>query len=1073
MNDLADKKGLLGWFASNHVAANLLMAFIVISGLLTILTINIEVFPELSVDMISVTVPYLGASPEDVEDGVIRRVEEAVAGIDGVKKITSMCAEGMGTVVIEVQEYANTKDVLDDVKVEIDRITTFPQETEQPVITEITTRRKVISIALYGDATEKTLKTLADQIRDDLTAMDNISLVSVAGIRNYEISIEVSEETLRRYGLTFDELSRIVSQSSLDVPAGSVKTAGGEILVRTKGQRYYGSQFEKIVVLTRTDGTKVRLGEIATVKDGFEDTDLSSRFDGKQAAFVQVYRIGDQDALDIANTVKNYVKAKQPYMPQGLKLAIWEDDSEVLKSRLNLLLSNGRIGLVLVFICLALFLDLRLAFWTTMGIPISFLGAFCLMPVFGITVNLISLFSFIVCLGLVVDDAIVIGENIFTYRQQGMEPTKAAIRGVREMCIPVVLAVLTTVFAFVPLAFTKGVWGKVLRTLPIVVSSVLMISLLEALLILPAHLSSKLSLGHNFIIRGIDRVRIWTSSKLQIFINGRFARWVESAVKYRYITLSTGLAILIAVFGLIAGGHIGFSFINPVEADNMVAWLIMPQGTPVEQTTRIAERMAAAAEQVRAETDAKYDLNPSIVKHISVTVGSQPASQEQRGPMATQGGASGASHLAEVNVELLGGEERPKEISSKALMNRWRDIVGEVPGASSLKFFSEIATAGEPISVELSHSNFQTLLGASDKLKARLGEYAGIKDVSDSFEAGKEELKLNLKDSGRVLGLTLGDLARQVRQGFYGAESQRIQRGRDDIRVMVRYPKKERQSIGDVENMRIRLPDGTEAPFKAVAEVEYGRGYATITRVDRRRIVNVTADIDPAIANEEKINADLIANVLPDLQREYPGLRYDFAGEREERTESLSSLIYAFPIALLAIYAILAVQFRSYVQPMIVMSAIPFGIVGATIGHLLFGYDLSFLSLFGIVALAGVVVNDSLILIDLINREREEGIPPRQLIRDCATRRFRPIMLTTLTTFLGLSPMMFERSLQARFLIPMAISLAFGVLFATMITLLLVPSLYMIVEDIKHRSLPWFSTVFAHIKHRLVASLKG
>lgn len=1072
MDKLKDTKGFLGWFASNHVAANLLMAFIIISGLLTILTINIEVFPELSVDMISVTVPYLGASPEDVENGVIRRVEEAVAGIDGVKKITSMCAEGLGTVIIEVQEYADTKDVLDDVKVEIDRITTFPEETEEPVITEITTRRQVISIALYGNATEKTLKTLADRIRDDLTAMDNISQVSVAGIRNYEISIEVSEETLRRYGLTFDELSQIVNQSSLDVPAGSVKTGGGEILVRTKGQRYYGPQFEKIVVLTRTDGTEVKLGDIATVKDGFEDTDLSARFDGKPAAFVQVYRIGDQDALDIAGTVKNYVKDKQPYMPQGVKLSIWQDDSEVLKSRLNLLLRNGRIGLVLVFISLALFLDLRLAFWTTMGIPISFLGAFCLMPVFDITVNLISLFSFIVCLGLVVDDAIVVGENIFSHRQRGLDPTSAAIKGVKEMCVPVTLAVLTTIFAFLPLAYTKGVWGKILRTLPIIVSSVLLVSLVEALLILPAHLSSKLSIGHNFITKAIDRVRRWTSSKLEIFINGRFAQWVESVVKYRYITLSTGLAILITVFGLIAGGHIGFSFINPVEADNMVAWLNMPQGTPVEQTTRIAERMSAAAEQVRSEVDAEYPDKPSIVKHISVTVGSQPAAQEQRGPMATDGGTTGASHLAEVNVELLGGEERPKGISSKALMNKWRDIVGEVPGVSSLKFFSEIASAGEPISVELSHANFQILLSASNELKKRLGEYAGIKDVSDNFEAGKEELKLNLKDSGRVLGLTLGDLARQVRQGFYGAESQRIQRGRDDIRVMIRYPEKERRSVGDVENMRVRLPDGTEAPFKAVAEVEYGRGYATITRVDRRRVVNVTADIDPEIANEEKINSDLISTVLPDLQKQYPGLRYSFAGEREERTESLGSMVYTFPIALLAIYAILAVQFRSYVQPMIVMSAIPFGIVGATIGHLIRGYDLSFLSLFGIVALAGVVVNDSLILIDLINREREEGIPPRQLIRDCATRRFRPIMLTTLTTFLGLTPMMLERSLQAQFLIPMAISLAFGVLFATMITLLLVPSLYMIVEDIKHRAFPQLSTVFSYITHRLTAFLR-
>ncbi|MBN1796569.1 MAG: efflux RND transporter permease subunit [Sedimentisphaerales bacterium] len=1047
MSDSIDKKGLLGWFASNHVAANLLMLFIVVSGLLSLFSITMEVFPDLSIDMITVTVPYLGASPEDVENGVIQRVEEAIGGVDGIKKMTSYCGEGVGTVLVEVDEYADTKEVLDDIKAEVDRIITFPEETEEPEITELTTRNKVISIMVSGNASEKTLKTIADQMRDDLTAMDNISLVSVAGIRPYEISIEVSEETLRRYGLTFDRVAQVVNQSSLDIPAGSVKTTGGEILVRTKGQRYYGPQFENIVVLTRPDGTVVRLGDIATVKDDFEDIDLYTIFDGQKAAYIKVYRIGDQDVISITDTIKKYIEEKQKVLPQGIKLNLWEDQSEILKDRMNLLLKNARYGLILVFICLALFLDLKLAFWTTMGIPISFLGAFWLMPAFDITINMLSLFSLIVCLGIVVDDAIVVGENIFTYRQQGMDPTEAAIKGVKEMAVPVILAVLTTIFAFVPLAFTKGVWGKILVALPIIISSVLFISLIEALLILPAHLSSKIKIKSNIITKSIDNLRIWISGKLEFFIQNIFTNWVEAVVKFRYITLSAALAILLFTFGLIKGGYIGFSFFDPVEADNMVAWLKMPLGTPVEKTTQITQQIYDAAEQIRSEYDKKYPSDKSIVKHIAITIGAHPATGNQ-GPMSIEAGAEGASHLAEVNVEFLGGEERPEGLSIKELMNQWRDIVGEIPGATSLKFISEIASLGEPINVELSHAKFDTLLTISEELKNILAEYSGTTDITDSFEEGKPELKLNIKDTGRVLGLTLGDLARQVRQGFYGEQAQRIQRGRDDIRVMVRYPKDQRKSIADIENMRIRLPDGTEIPFKAVAEVQYGRGYALIRRVDKRRIIAVTADVTNTELTEE-INKDLIKNVLPELQQKYPGLTYTFGGERKERNESLGSLLVNFPIALLAIYALLAVQFKSYVQPIIVMSAIPFGIVGATLGHLALGFNLSFLSMFGLVALAGVVVNDSLILIDLINREREQGIAGHQLIRDCATRRFRPIMLTTLTTFLGLTPIMLEKSLQAQFLIPMAISLAFGVLFATMITLLLVPSLYMIIEDIK------------------------
>ena len=1042
------KKGPLAWFASNHVAANLLMLLVVVAGLLAAMSAKFEVFPEFSLDMISITVPYRGASPADVEEGVCRRVEEAIVAVDGVKRMTSTASEGAGMTIVEVEEYADVTEVLDDIKAEVDTIITFPIETEKPIVAELKSRAKVISVVVYGDVGEKTLRVLADRIRDDLTAMPEISLISVDGVRPYEISIEVSEENLRRYNLSFDQVARAVGNSSIDVPAGSVKTSGGEILVRTKGQKYYGRQFEEIIVLTRNDGTIVRLDDIATVKDDFEDLDLSAKFDGKRAAFIQISRTGDQDALKIANTVKDYIQRRKNTLPDGVSLAVWEDDSKILKARLNLLKRNGYIGLALVFICLTFFLNMRLAFWTTMGIPISFLGALYLIPHFDVTINMISLFAFIMSLGIVVDDAIVVGENIFAYRQQGLDRTTAAVKGVREMAMPVVLAVLTTMFAFIPLAYTLGIMGKILRVLPIVVCSVLFVSLIEALLILPAHLSSKKRDRKWLVTRLTNQLNRATAAVLRWFVNGPFARFVLAAVRWRYVTLSIGLAMFAITIAFIAGGSLKFAFFDAVEADNMIATLTMPLGTPVEQTTEIIDRVEAAAIEALREFEADREDEQPLLRHIATTVGAHPT-LARGGPVQVDLGPGSASHLAEVNVELLGAEDR--DVSSVTIKNRWRDLVGEIPGMSSLTFMAEFLSTGNPIEIELSHQDFDTLLKASEEFKLTLRDYTGVSDIADDFEVGKAELKLQLKQAGRTLRLTLADLARQVRQGFYGEEVQRIQRGRHDIRVMVRYPKEQRRSLADVENMRIRLPDGTEIPFNTVAEVEYGRGYSTIQRVDRRRVVSVSADVDENKASAGQINAELASTVLPRLMQQFPGLKWRFAGEQRERNESLGTLKTNFAIALLAIYALLAIQFRSYSQPAIVMSAIPFGIVGAALGHLVMGFNLSILSLFGIVALAGVVVNDSLIMIDLINRERTEESNLTEVLRDCATRRFRPIMLTTLTTFFGLLPMITERSLQARFLIPMAISLAFGVMFATCITLILVPSLYMILEDVKSR----------------------
>ncbi len=1045
MSDLKDRKGIIAWFASNHVASNLLMFFIITAGILSIFGIKKEIFPEFSTDLISISVEYRGATPGDVESGVILRIEEAIAGIEGVKQINATAAEGMGTVMVEVEEYADSSEVLDDVKAAVDRITTFPGEIEEPVIAEVKNINPVVTIVISGQTTERTLKELAEEVRNDLTSKQDISQVSISGIRPYEISIEVSEQTLRRYGITFDQVAQAIAQASLDLPAGQVKTPGGDILIRTQQQRYKGKEFEEIIVLTQQDGTKIRLSDIATVRDEFEDIDLYTKFNGQPAAMINVSRIGDQGALDISDAVKEYIDSKRPYLPTGIKLSLWEDHSEVLRSRISLLARNARTGLILVFLCLFLFLDLKLAFWTTMGILISFLGAFWIMPMFDVSINMISLFALIMALGIVVDDAIVVGENIFNYQQQGMPKTQAAIKGAREMAAPVTLAVLTTMFAFLPLAYTLGIMGKILRVLPIVVVSVLGVSLVEALLILPAHLSSRRIMSKdNFIIKFSDNISHFTEKKLQIFINGKFARLSAFCIKWRYATVSVGLAVLLATVGVIASGYIKFVFFGTVEADNIIVNIEMPQGTPVTRTEKVVEYIESKIPILQEEFDRKDPGETPVIKHISTMVGAQPATDQGPGG---DSGASTAAHLAQINLELLEGEKR--QVSSVAMKNRWRELIGEIPGVSSLTFQSEIISTGEAINIELIHQNFDKTYQAAEEVKNILRNFEGVTDITDSFVEGKTEIKLRIKDTARPLGLTNADLARQVRQAFYGEEVQRVQRGRNDIRVMVRYPELERESIGNIEQMRIRLPDGTEVPFKTVADVTYGTSYANIKRVDRNRVINVTADVDESVVNSTELNQKIYNDIMPKLAQQYPGLRFRPAGEVKARNESLLSLKRDFPLALLAIFALLAVQFKSYIQPIIVMSAIPFGIVGATLGHIFLGFDLSILSLFGIVALSGVVVNDSLIMIDLINNERSQDIPLPQILKDCATRRFRPIMLTTLTTFFGLVPMMLERSLQARFLIPMAISLAFGVLFATCITLLLVPALYMILEDVK------------------------
>jgi multidrug efflux pump subunit AcrB len=1038
-------RGVIAWFAENHVAANLLMMFLLLAGAVTGLTMKLEVFPETSLDQISISMAYPGASPAEVEEAIVRRIEENVAGLAGIKRIDSVAREGSGTVTIEVVKGWNLKELLDEVKAEVDRITTFPEEAEEPVVREVTRRTQVINVAVYGDAPESTIKHLTEKIKDDITNLAGITYAEISGIRQGEIHIEISEQTLRRYGLTLDKVAEAVRRASLDLPAGRVKTSRGEILVRTKGRRYYASDYQDVAVITRTDGTKVTLEQIANLQDGFEDVDLASQFQGKPSGVIEVFRVADQNALTVADTVKRYIEEIRPSLPDGVKIDFFQDRSEVLRSRIDLLLRNMAFGLILVGILLGLFLNVRLAFWVTLGIPVSFAAGMLVLPRLDVSINMISLFAFVTVLGIVVDDAIVIGENIFRKQDEGLKGLDSAVTGAVEVGRPVIFAVLTTVAAFWPLLLGTGTMGKIMRNIPIVVIVVLLGSLTESLLILPAHLARSKH-ARTGPARGPGKENLVARS-LKWVITGPYGKLVDFSVRWRYATVGLGIAMLLLTVGMWRGGWIKFTLFPTVEGDQLICSLTMPAGTPVERTKEVVVHLERSAKEAIAEMEKKRPPKdkdaPPLFEHTRALVGRHA---QGHGPMAA--GPQEGGHLAQVTIQILEGEQR--DVSATKLAMLWRKKVGVIPDAEAVTFQSALFTPGNPVEVHLSLDDHDQLLAAADELKAELEGYPGVFDVSDSFLPGKEELQMNLKPAARSLGLTLDDLARQVRHAFYGAEALRLQRDQDEVKVMVLYPESERKSLGRVEKMRIRAPDGSEVPFSQVAEVRMEQGYASIDRAQRLRVIKVMADVDETVTNANEVRMDLESRFLPQLKRNHPGLRYSMEGAGKEQKESLADIGKGFVIALFCIYALLAIPFRSFTQPIIVMSAIPFGLIGAVVGHLIMGHNLSLLSLFGVVGLAGVAVNDSLVLVDATNRIRSQGTDAHDAITRAGALRFRAIILTSLTTFAGLTPMLLERSIQAQFLIPMAISLGFGVMFGTGITLVLVPSLYMILDDTHH-----------------------
>ena len=1032
--------GPIAWMARNPVAANLLMVIILVAGMLGMTQIKQEVFPEFELDIVNVAVVYPGASPEEVEQGAILAIEEAVRGIDGIKRVGANSSENGGSVWAEILLDANREQVTSDIKTAVDRIQSFPEEMERPLVTIFKQPRRVLSVMVSGEVDLPTLHGLSEQLRGRLVASPGITKVEVDGIPPREVSIEIPRETLEGLGLTLEQVAMQVRAASIELPGGEVETRGGELLVRLADRRRSAEAFGQIIIRSTAEGAQVHLSDIATITDGYADNDRRTLYNGEPAVQLSVFRVGSETPQGVADTVREVSDQFTLGLPEKISVDYWNDQSALLEGRIDLLVRNGRLGLILVVGILALFLNARLAFWVSMGIPISFLGSFLLMPGLDMTVNMISLFSLIVTLGMVVDDAIIVGEAAYSRMEKGEDKMTAAITGAQQMAIPVTFAILTTIAAFGPMFFVPGFMGKLFRIMPAMIVSVLIFSLIESFFILPAHLAhiKMKKVGQGFlgkIEQALEGPRTFMSGHLDRFIQGRYKTTLAKTVRNRYTALASAIAMLLFAIGLVGGGYLPTSFMPNIEGEIVSANARLPYGAPTENTEAVREVLEASLNTTLAE------LGTDTIRGVYTTVGA-PAKVEGPGPIDAREG----SHHLGIQVYLVPTDSR--EFGTKDFLRAWEANTPPIPGVEALRFKDDWGpSAGAAVDLRLSHPDTAVLTRAADDVLERLRSYSDLTQIESSLAEGKPRLDYTLKDAATTLGITSRDVGMQLRHAFFGAEALREQVGRDEVKVMLRLPSDQRVSEYDLEALRIRTPAGSSVALADVADVNRSRAPSSIQREDGKRTVNIKAQLAPGVESSQQVTAAVNATDIPELIAKYPGLEIGYSGEQREQAESFSSLGKNYLIALIAIYALLAIPFRSYMQPLIIMSAIPFGIVGAFFGHLVMGFNLNIISMFGIVALSGVVVNDSLVLVDSANRFRAEGRSASEAVQMAGARRFRPILLTSLTTFFGLAPMIFETSMQARFLIPMAISLGFGVLFATFIILLLVPAVYLIVDD--------------------------
>lgn len=1019
-------RGILAWFARNHVAANLLMIAVVSIGIVAATKIKQEVYPTFAIDTVSIRMQYRGASPEEVERSIILPIEAELRGMELVRRTVANARDSSASVMVEVNPGFDRNRALQEITAAVQRVSLFPEDAEPPTIALGSGRRRgVMSISVYGDLDERTLVDFARQLQDDLLAEPDIALVEVSGMREPEIHIEIPQEKLRALGLTLGDVARTIDNSALDVPAGTLKTSGGDILLRTTERRDFASEFDEIEVISTADGSSVRLSEIAEVRDDFEESEREAYFNGQRAVFLSVYSSEEQPPLKVARAVRLFIEKQQPNLPPSVGVTLTRDRSDDYKERIQLLFQNGIIGLILVLIALGFLLELRVAFWTAIGIPVSIIGSLVLLPVLDATINMISLFGFIITLGIVVDDAVVVGEDIFHKISKGMPRLDAAVAGVKQMSVPVVFAVSTNIIAFLPLLFVTGEAGLFFKVLPAVVIAVFTVSLVECLLILPAHLShSRKTEGDRKVswFAAFDRKQAAFRNRLDAAMEKGYEPILAAVMRNRAVTISAFVAALTIVFGYMASGRISFAFRPTIETNFVQAEIEMPSGTPIARSREVAMQIEAAARRAVDRTGEEGIL-VGIFNEI----------------------AERSSNEAEVSVTLVPQSQR--KVTSAEFAGIWREEIGVIPDLESL-FFDYIFGPGgsAEIDIQLAHPEVETLRAAAADVADAVALYPGVKDVRKGFGREMPQFNFEIKSAGRSLGITASELGRQIRHSFYGAEALRQPRGHDEIRVMVKLPQSTRRTLAGLEDLLIRAPGGGEIPLGQAAEVIPTTAPVRIERVDGARVLNVTGNVIHGTTTGNKVLGAFSKNELPDILAKYPGLRYTFEGEQREQREAMDTLLWGLVASVFVIYALMASLLRSYMQAFVVLLTIPWSLAGAIIGHVMLGFELSVFSVFGMIALCGMVVNGAFVLAVTRNRYLTEGRDPYQVTKLAAQRRFRPILLTSLTTFLGLGPMIFEDSIQAKFLVPMAISVGIGTLVSSLVILLMIPAVLSLLE---------------------------
>lgn len=1046
-------RSIISWTVRNMPAMNTLVAAILIVGAMSFATMRREVFPEFELEIILVSVPYPGATPEEVEEGICQKIEEACRSVTGIKKLTSVAQEGSGFCVFELNaNIKNVQKVLSEIRSEVERIPSLPELAEDPKVEQVTLRNPAIKVGVLaprtpGEVSEAELRDVAEVIRDDLLALPAVSAANLQGVRDYEIDIEISERTLRKYGLSLRAVADIVRRENLELPGGTIRGGSGEILLRGKNKRYVGAEIATLPLVTLPDGLVLTVGDLGTVRDDFADVAATNRINGRQSMVVSIDRSSGEDLLAMTAAVKDYIATAT--LPPGYELITWADQSVDVRDRLEMLISAGTQGLLIVFVILSLFLDLKIAFWVALGIPFCMLGTGGLMLVTDQTLNMLSMFAFLMAIGIVVDDAIVVSDNIERHRRLGKKPITAAIDGAVEVTPSVISSVMTTVITFLPLCFVSGVMGKFIAVMPFAFITALLMSLFESLLVLPGHLSHEK--GPIFTLLGwllyplklFLPVLAWLQRAcdrgLSWFIRVCYRPLLDVALANRLSAMAVAVSVLMLAVATVRSGVTPFSLFPKIDANRLLAKVTFPDGTPVAVTEAATRRIEEAA---FATSDQLSAAGAPIVRLVHRSVG-QVAAQGEVGPDARVSG----SHVGAVAIELVDGESR--SVTSEQFISDWRQLSGEFPGVESLVFGTEnIGPGGKAVEFKLLARNdpesIRQLEVAVERCKGWLAQYPGVIDIDDDSSPGKWEYQIRVKPEAEAMGVSLADLAGTVRASYYGEEVMRLQRGRHEVKLMVRYPQEERRSVATLDDIQVTSPDGVKRPLDELAEIEINRGYSEINRVSQRRSITVVADIDVAKSTltSGQITGDMAKRLMPDLLAEYPRVKVRWEGEQEQTRESLQSLGVGFIVALFAMFVLLTMEFKSYFQPLLIIAIIPFGCAGAVFGHAVMGMPLTIFSMFGLVALAGVVVNDSIVLIDFINHRVRAGMPLFDALREAGELRFRPVFLTSVTTIGGLLPLMTETSFQAQFLVPMATSLVFGLAATTLIVLVLVPVMY-------------------------------